>query len=99
MSNTGNIGLFKIVSETSVASGVRRIEAVTGFNVMDYIQKNLETIYDTAAALKVNNPAELVAKAAAIAAENKTLARELDALRAQMAAHKASAMHGGAGGL
>lgn len=92
VSNTGNIGLFKIVSETSVASGVRRIEAVTGFNVMDYIQKNLETIYDTAAALKVNNPAELVAKAAAIAAENKTLARELDALRAQMAAHKASAM-------
>ncbi len=92
VSNTGNIGLFKIVSETSVASGVRRIEAVTGFNVMDYIQKNLETIYDTAAALKVNNPAELVAKAAAIAAENKTLARELDALRAQMAAHKASTM-------
>lgn len=96
VSNTGNIGLFKIVSETSVASGVRRIEAVTGFNVMDYIQKNLETIYDTAAALKVNNPAELVAKAAAIAAENKTLARELDALRAQMAAAKASAMLGNA---
>lgn len=92
VSNTGNIGLFKIVSETSVASGVRRIEAVTGFNVMDYIDRNLSTIYDTASALKVNNPAELVAKAAATAAENKALARELDALRAQMAADKASAM-------
>lgn len=96
VSNTGNIGLFKIVSETSVASGVRRIEAVTGFNVMDYIQKNLETIYDTAAALKVSNSAELVSKAAAIAAENKALSRELDALRAQMAADKASAMLGNA---
>lgn len=96
VSNTGNIGLFKIVSETSVASGVRRIEAVTGFNVMDYIQKNLETIYDTAAALKVSNSAELVSKAAAIAAENKALSRELDALRAQMAAEKANAMLGNA---
>ena len=96
VSNTGNIGLFKIVSETSVASGVRRIEAVTGFNVMGYIQKNLETIYDTAAALKVNNPAELVSKAAATVAENKALSRELDTLRAQMAADKASAMLGNA---
>lgn len=92
VSNTGNIGLFKIVSETSVASGVRRIEAVTGFNVMDYIDQNLETIYNTAAALKVNNPAELVAKAAAAVAENKALARELDALHAQMAADKANEM-------
>ena len=92
VSNTGNIGLFKIVSETSVASGVRRIEAVTGFNVMHYIDQNLETIYNTAAALKVNNPAELVSKAAAAVAENKALSRELDALCAQMAADKASEM-------
>ncbi len=90
--NTGNIGLFKIISETSVASGVRRIEAVTGFNVMDYIDRNLETIYSAAAALKVNNPAELVSKAAAAAAENKALSREIESLQAQMAAEKADVM-------
>lgn len=90
--NTGNIGLFKITSESSVASGVRRIEAVTGFNVMEYMNKNLETIYAAAAALKVSNPAELVAKAAATAAENKALAREIEALKAQQAADKAKAM-------
>lgn len=92
VSNTGNIGLFKIVSETSVASGVRRIEAVTGFNVMAYISENLNTIYSAAAALKVNNPAELVSKAAATVAENKALARELDVLHAKMAADKANEM-------
>ncbi len=92
VANTGNIGLFKIISESSVASGVRRIEAVTGFNVMDYMDKNLETIYAAAAALKVSNPAELVAKATATAAENKALAREVEALKAAAAADKAKAM-------
>lgn len=90
--NTGNIGLFKIVSESSVASGVRRIEAVTGLNVLQFIDDNLNTIHEAAAALKVNNPAELVSKAAAATAEVKALTRELETLHAQIAAEKAKSM-------
>ncbi len=88
VANTGNIGLFKIVSESSVASGVRRIEAVTGLNVLTYIENHLETISLAAAALKAGNPAELVSKATAVVAENKALARELERLQAQQAADR-----------
>ncbi len=60
---TGKLGLFKIVSENSVAAGVRRIEAVTGRNVLKYIDEKNAVIANTAAALKVSNENELAAKA------------------------------------
>lgn len=62
--NTAEIGLFKILSESSVASGVRRIEAVTGTGVLDLINNYETAASQTAAALKLNNTAEIPEKVA-----------------------------------
>ena len=86
--NTGSIGLFKIVSESSVASGVRRIEAVTGNNVMKYIDKSNELIAETAKNLKLTNYHELASRAAALSAEFKEKEREISSLEAEIAASK-----------
>lgn len=86
--NTGSIGLFKIVSESSVASGVRRIEAVTGNNVMKYIDKSNELIAETAKNLKLTNYHELASRAAALSAELKEKEREISSLEAKIAASK-----------
>lgn len=87
-SNTGNLGLFKIVSEASVASGVRRIVGVTGFNVMKYIDNANKEICDTAAALKITNVSDIVSKAQSTVAELKAVQKELAELNSQMAASK-----------
>ena len=86
--NTGSIGLFKIVSESSVASGVRRIESVTGNNVMKYIDKSNELIAETAKNLKLTNYHELASRAAALSAELKEKEREISSLEAEIAASK-----------
>lgn len=86
--NTGSIGLFKIVSESSVASGVRRIEAVTGNNVMKYIDKSNELIAETAKNLKLTNYHELASRAAALSAELKEKEREISSLEAEIATSK-----------
>ncbi len=88
--NTGCLGLFKIVSETSVASGVRRIVAVTGYNVMKYIDKTNNEIMNTAAALKLSNVSDIVSKAASTVAELKETQKELESIKAEIAASKAS---------
>jgi len=87
--NTGNIGLFKILSESSVASGVRRITAVTGFNVMDYIESNNSLIASTAAALKLTNVSDLAARANALTAELKEKEKEIERLNAEINSQKA----------
>ncbi len=86
--NTGNLGLFKIVSESSVAAGVRRIEGVTGFGVIDYIAKNNELMRNTAAAMKLANPADIEKKAVAMAAEIKANEKEIEKLRGEISAMK-----------
>ncbi len=83
--NTGKIGLFKIVSESSVAAGVRRIQAVTGKNVLKYIDDKNNLIYSSAAALKLGNVNELANKAAAVSAELKAKEKEIEDLKTQMA--------------
>ncbi|WP_028510090.1 alanine--tRNA ligase [Ruminococcus sp. NK3A76] len=92
LDNTAKIGLFKIVSESSVASGVRRIEAVTGYSVYELMEENSRRIADTAKILKVNNRSELVNRAQAVMAEIKALEKERDELQAQIASVKAGAL-------
>ncbi len=85
VSNTAKIGLFKIVSENSVASGVRRIEAVTGRAVLDLINENKAVIDGAAAALKLSNSTELVNKCNSVTAEMKELERKIAELNAKIA--------------
>ena len=85
VSNTAHIGLFKIVSEGSVAAGVRRIEAVTGNYILDLLQHNIYTLHQAAKALKLNNPEELVEKCAALTAELKEQKAEVARLNAKLA--------------
>ena len=92
LDNTAKAGLFKIVSESSVAAGIRRIEAVTGTNVIDYIYADKKLIEDTAKALKTSNVSELSAKALQTEAEIKELKAKLEALGAQVAAMKTSSL-------
>ncbi|MDO4847169.1 MAG: alanine--tRNA ligase [Clostridiaceae bacterium] len=87
--NTGNLGLFKIISESSVASGVRRITAVTGFNTVKYFNSLNETLYSAASALKLSNVGDLVSKATAVTAEIKDKDREIARLNSELNAQKA----------
>lgn len=84
VSNTGKLGLFKIITETSVAAGVRRIEAVTGTGVLDYIDSLNSAINGTAAALKVANPADIEKKAVSISNELKEKDKEIESLTSQL---------------
>ncbi len=85
ISNTAKLGLFKIVSESSVASGVRRIEGVTGRGVYELMSKMNDDINSAAAALKLNNPAELTAKCEQLTAELKAGAKEIEKLNSKLA--------------
>ena len=85
VTNTSKIGLFKIISESSVAAGVRRIEAVTGTGVLDYIEQMNGTLGETAANLKVNGVGEVAQKSAAIMAELKAKDKEIEELNNKLA--------------
>ena len=84
LDNTAKAGLFRIVSESSVAAGVRRIEAVTGMGVLELLEREKELLSGAAEALKTS-PAELPSRAAALVAENKGLKRENERMQAQNA--------------
>ena len=90
--NTAQIGGFKIVSESSVAAGIRRIEAVTGRNLL--IRANLQEamLHDVANTLKANNVTSLPVRAEAVMAENKAMSRELEELKAKIAASKVDSL-------
>ena len=84
--NTARLGLFRIVSENSVAAGVRRIEAVTGAGVLNMLNKYHTMLVESAAALKVAKPEDVASKCVAVAAEVKALEREKAELNAKIAA-------------
>ncbi|MBQ5777827.1 MAG: alanine--tRNA ligase, partial [Oscillospiraceae bacterium] len=89
LKNTAQAGLCKILSESGVAAGVRRIEAVTGEGVLRYIEEKNSIIADTAAVLK-STEGELVHRAEAVVNENREQQKKLEQVAAQMANAKAS---------
>ncbi len=87
--STSSLGLFKIVSESSVAAGVRRIEGVTGLGVLKVLNSNIETVNRTAAALKVANPADLERRAVSVMGEIRAKEREIEKLSSELSSIKA----------
>ena len=94
--NTGKIGLFKIVYESSVAAGVRRIQAVTGKNVLKYIDEKNELLFATAESFKVGNVSALPQKAVAIANDLKAKEKEIEKLKAEINSFKTAGIMAGA---
>lgn len=90
LANTAQCGLFKIVSEGGVAAGVRRIEAITGKGVLEYIESNDKLIANTAAALKTNLLGEIDKKAESAMERNRELEKQIDGFKEKMAAAKVS---------
>lgn len=79
--NTGKIGAFKITSEAGIASGIRRIEAITGSQVVSYLNGKQQILNDAAQAMKTVE-GELAQKARHLLSENKELEKEVRALKA-----------------
>ena len=84
VTRTGDIGLFKIVSEGGVAAGIRRIEAVTGANALTLVQSLVSRVNETASVLKVQ-PEEITQRIQQIQDQVKTLEKDLAAMKSKMA--------------
>ncbi len=83
LKNSAQIGSFKIVSESGVAAGVRRIEAVTGFGALDFYEERENTILNICENLKAN-PKNVVAKSLSITEENRKLLKEIESLKSKL---------------
>ena len=83
--NTAQIGCFKILSEASVAAGIRRIEATTGYGVLNLLDDRTAELANTAVALKANNMKDLAARAQAVTAELKEANKQLEIAKAKLA--------------
>lgn len=91
VSNTAEIGVFKIISEAGVASGVRRIEAVAGPAVLDYLNVRDKVVKDLSDRFKVK-PEELPDRITTLQTELKTTQKQLDTLKAQLALAKSESL-------
>lgn len=78
--NTGNLGLFKILSESSVAAGVRRIEAVTGFNSLSLFNENVKLLGGIATALKIANIKDILQRVSGVMTELRGKDKEIEKL-------------------
>ena len=94
VANTGNIGLFTVLSETSVAAGVRRIEGTTGPGVLARLREEEALLNGCAASLKVQTPADIPHRLEQMHAETKELKRELEKAQTALARAEVAAMLG-----
>ena len=85
---TGNIGLFKITGESSVASGIRRIEALTGQAALEYIQKTSKIVQETGRLIK-EKPEDIAKRVDKILTSYKSIEKEMEKLKANLVAAKA----------
>ena len=93
VSRAGDIGLFKIISEAGIASGVRRIEAVTGTGALDYIGETENKLVEVADLVKGSRE-DAAAKIGQLLDRNRKLEKELDALKARLASSQGSDLAG-----
>ena len=87
VSRTGDIGLFKIISEGGIAAGVRRIEAITGLNALKWAQDQERLVKDIIAETKAQTEKDVLAKIQAGATHAKALEKELARAKAELAVH------------
>ena len=92
VSNTGEIGLFKIISETSVAAGVRRIEGTTGLGVLALLEEKEALIKETAKELKTPDVNAIAKKATSLQADIKELRRQLDSANSKISEMKSQSL-------
>ena len=94
VSNTAKVGLFKVVSESSVAAGVRRITATTGFGVLALLENSEKLAAKTAQELKSANVNDNPARAAALQNEIKNLKKELEVANAKLSQNALASLAG-----
>ncbi|SMC91615.1 alanyl-tRNA synthetase [Desulfocicer vacuolatum DSM 3385] len=88
---TGNIGFFKIISEGGIASGIRRIEAMTGPKALEYVHQSMALIHDVAAAVKSSRD-DLLSKVETLVADKKAADKEVISLKAKIASKSVDSM-------
>ena len=87
VSRTGDIGLFKIISEGGIAAGIRRVEAITGLAALQWAQNQERLVRDIIGEVKAQTEKDVLAKIQANAAQSKALEKELARAKAELAVH------------